>query len=132
MNEETVKLPKMMLQGNPNRACSIDGCPGRYVGRGYCMRHYSRIIRRGKPDSDPESPGDNNPNADRPLDEQEWCRFKDVRGQGFPKREVAFELRRSMQVISDAWDYESFSQYERRHEIETGWPSIAKYNESAP
>jgi hypothetical protein len=31
------------------RSCSIPGCTGRYLGNGYCARHYNRVRRHGDP-----------------------------------------------------------------------------------
>lgn len=29
------------------RACSVGGCTGRYLARGYCIRHYYQVKRHG-------------------------------------------------------------------------------------
>lgn len=31
------------------RLCSVDGCAGKRHGRGYCQKHYKRLIRNGSP-----------------------------------------------------------------------------------
>lgn len=37
------------------RTCSVDGCEGRHYGKGWCLRHYTRMRRHGSLD-DPEPP----------------------------------------------------------------------------
>ena len=32
----------------PKRKCSVEGCDGAHVGRGYCMRHYQQLRYHGK------------------------------------------------------------------------------------
>lgn len=118
--EETTLLPKMMLKGNPLRPCAVEGCPGFHVARGYCMRHYCRIVRRGQ--TEVEAPGDLNPNKGERLTETEFCRLKDCRSQGFSPRDVAFELQKNQHVVDRAWECETFSVYLRGPE--KAWPAV--------
>jgi hypothetical protein len=34
-------------QAAPSHACSVTGCTGRYLARGYCIRHYYQVKRHG-------------------------------------------------------------------------------------
>ena len=113
-------MPKYISQGSDGRPCSIDGCPGRHAARGYCLRHYCRIVRRKSGIVD--APGDNNPASGEPMTEDEFCRFKDCRAQGFSELDVAFELEKNVTVIKAAWEYECFAEYERGPD--RSWPSI--------
>lgn len=31
-----------------SRACAVAGCPGRYLARGYCIKHYYQVKRHGE------------------------------------------------------------------------------------
>ena len=41
-------------QPAPSHACSVAGCAGRYLARGYCIRHYYQVKRHGIVRSDAE------------------------------------------------------------------------------
>lgn len=104
------------------RACQIDGCQMKHVAHGYCFRHYTRLIRRPSNKEYVESPADfNKEGADDPLTEDEFCTMKDCRSQGFSIKDVAFEVERNVTVIIEAWEYETFAHYTRRH-LATPWP----------
>lgn len=104
------------------RGCEIDGCPDLHVARGYCMRHYCRIVRNGGTDA--ESPADLNPEAGERMTEDEFCRFKDFRSQGFSVRDIAFELQKNERVISDAWEHDTYTQYSNPAR-KTPWPDVS-------
>lgn len=38
-----------MTEKKPIRRCSIEGCLGHHVARGWCMTHYKRNWRWGSP-----------------------------------------------------------------------------------
>lgn len=96
------------------RECNVDGCDRQRVARGMCFLHWNRVVRMGKPaESHSDSPGVSNPYARERMNEEEFVRFKDLRAQGFSARDIAFELKKNVKVLSIAWDYESFSQYQR-------------------
>ncbi len=54
-----------MPQAAPSRACSVPGCTGRYLARGYCIRHYYQVKRHGLVRSDGERVRIPRPRQDR-------------------------------------------------------------------
>lgn len=36
--------------------CSVDGCGNPYRSKGYCLKHYMRVLRTGSPELDPNRP----------------------------------------------------------------------------
>jgi|JI6StandDraft_1071083.scaffolds.fasta_scaffold499452_2 hypothetical protein len=40
-----------------SRTCGIDGCGAKYMARGYCQKHYTRVLRTGSPNSRPRPRG---------------------------------------------------------------------------
>ena len=41
--------------GRPRTYCKVDGCDRECEGRGYCSKHYQRVMRHGTPE-DPRTP----------------------------------------------------------------------------
>ena len=54
-----------MTQAAPSHACSVPGCTGRYLARGYCIRHYYQVKRHGIVRSDGERARSSRPRCDR-------------------------------------------------------------------
>lgn len=94
------------------RGCSIEGCSGKHAAQGYCMRHYTRLVRY--PGQKVEQPSDHNPEANEPLTEHEFCILKECRSAGQTQEDVAWELQKGYGVISEAWGHESYALYIRR------------------
>jgi len=99
------------IRSGAPRLCTVEGCSGKHVARGYCLRHYTRVIRFKRP---LEQPTDNNPNAHEDLTEAEFCILKDLRSQGMTPKDLQHELRKGSGVILEAWEYETFGRYLKR------------------
>lgn len=41
--------PPLLADRKPFRTCSINGCDGKHLARGFCDMHYKRIERYGNP-----------------------------------------------------------------------------------
>lgn len=56
------------------------------------------------------------------ISQDEFCRMKDCRSQGFSVEGIAFDLRKEVGCVKVAWKYETFTQYSNRCK-DTPWPS---------
>lgn len=56
------------------------------------------------------------------LTQDEFCRMKDCREEGFSMDDAAFELRKEIKCVQVAWDYDTYSQYKSRAN-NTPWPN---------
>jgi len=56
--------------------------------------------------------------GDKDLNENEFVLMKEYRTQHRTQREIALELDKLIGVIAEAWQYKTYSQYQKRVPIE--------------
>ncbi len=66
MDSCEVVVPAKTVSSPPeSRGCSVAGCSGRFLARGYCVRHYYQVKRHGAV----QAPGQRYARAPRPRTE---------------------------------------------------------------
>lgn len=91
--------------------CTVDGCTStRRHSQELCSKHYFRQYRTGKLELDGR-PGADNANCSARLNRDEFFDMKYYREQGFSPMDVAYELRRKIDVIKAAWGFDSYIWY---------------------
>lgn len=90
----------------------MEACGKKHAAKGYCLDHYCRMKRR--PHLGVERSADGNESAQNDLTEWEFVQMKELRENGVPAREAAFELRKGITVVAKAWQYATHRRYVRR------------------